>query len=278
MLPRHRAEWLAKIAEPGVRLRAERFYQQLDLLQPVRQEARRDLLVESHKHPAREVTAPDSFDRSDSCRLAGGACCRRHTVSVPSANCGPTVVSQSRLTTAASTALCEGNCDATGSASRVRGLNDNHNRDLKNLFKSAAISASTRPGPLLRFLCGSAGERDAADHGASHPGTENRRHYFNHLEERSGFRRQTITSASSLSISEESGFSISGDSLGGGRSGSGDARFEGEYQSMRSAPCASAPSHPLHAMPPRITRNSDRPRASDRTMVTTQHQSRLPSL
>jgi hypothetical protein len=36
---------------------------------------------------------------------------------------------------------------------------------------------------------------------------------------------------------------------------------------MRSAPCASAPSHPLHAMPPRITRNSDRPRASDRTMV-----------
>ena len=30
----------------------------------------------------------------------------------------------------------------------VRGLNDNHNKDLKSLFKSAAISASTRPGPL----------------------------------------------------------------------------------------------------------------------------------
>jgi transposase len=49
---RHRAEWLAKIVEPGVRLRAERLYQQLDLLQPVRQQARRDLLRESHKHPA----------------------------------------------------------------------------------------------------------------------------------------------------------------------------------------------------------------------------------
>ena len=36
---------------------------------------------------------------------------------------------------------------------------------------------------------------------------------------------------------------------------------------MRSAPRASAPSHPLHAMPSRITRNSHRPRASDRTMV-----------
>src|SRR6266404_2435623 len=36
---------------------------------------------------------------------------------------------------------------------------------------------------------------------------------------------------------------------------------------MRSAPRAWAPSHTLHAMPPRITRNSYRPRASDRTMV-----------
>ena len=70
--PRHRAEWLAKITEPGVRLRAERLYQQLDLLQPVRLEARRELLAESHKHSAREVTAPDSFDRSDSLGLAGG--------------------------------------------------------------------------------------------------------------------------------------------------------------------------------------------------------------
>src|SRR5437867_10761544 len=33
-------------------------------------------------------------------------------------------------------------------------------------------------------------------------------------------------------------------------------------------PCVPwAPSHPFHVMPPRITRNSHRPRASDRTMV-----------
>jgi transposase len=50
--PRHRAEWLAKLVEPGVRVRAQRFYQQLDLLQPVRLEARCELLQESHKHPA----------------------------------------------------------------------------------------------------------------------------------------------------------------------------------------------------------------------------------
>jgi transposase len=33
----------------------------------------------------------------------------------------------------------------------LRGLNDNHDNDVKNLFKSAAISASTRPGPLHHF-------------------------------------------------------------------------------------------------------------------------------
>jgi len=50
--PRHRAEWLSKITEPGVRRRAELFYQQLDGLQKLRQEARRDLLAESRKHGA----------------------------------------------------------------------------------------------------------------------------------------------------------------------------------------------------------------------------------
>ncbi len=48
---RHRAEWLEKIREPGVRRRAERLYQQLDMLQHLRQQARRELLVESRKHP-----------------------------------------------------------------------------------------------------------------------------------------------------------------------------------------------------------------------------------
>jgi hypothetical protein len=33
----------------------------------------------------------------------------------------------------------------------VRGLNDNHKPDLKSLFKSASISASTRPGRLHDF-------------------------------------------------------------------------------------------------------------------------------
>ena len=47
---RHRAEWLGKIREAGVRRRAEQLYQQLDMLQHLRQQARRELLAESRKH------------------------------------------------------------------------------------------------------------------------------------------------------------------------------------------------------------------------------------
>src|SRR5713101_764648 len=41
--PRHRAERLVKITEPGVRRRAELYYQQLDALRSLRQEVRREL-------------------------------------------------------------------------------------------------------------------------------------------------------------------------------------------------------------------------------------------
>jgi hypothetical protein len=33
----------------------------------------------------------------------------------------------------------------------IRGLNQNHNHDLKNLFKGAAVVASTKPGPFQEF-------------------------------------------------------------------------------------------------------------------------------
>jgi len=53
--PRHRAQWLNRIGEAGVRLRAEFLYQQLDALLAVRQAVRRDLLAESRKHGATQL-------------------------------------------------------------------------------------------------------------------------------------------------------------------------------------------------------------------------------
>ena len=86
------------------------------------------------------------------------------------------------------------------------------------------------------------------------------------------FRRPRITSASSLNVSGK-------ELVPSSRWWS--VRFlrrsvRGEYQIAGSTLCASAPSHRSHAMPPRRTRNSDRPRASDRTMVATKS-NRLPS-
>ena len=148
--PRHRAEWLAKIAEPGVRVQAERLYQQLDLLQPVRLEARCELLVESHQHSAvkllRQIPSigpirsallqtPHRFRTKRQLWAYRGFAVETHDSGEYRYVRGKLQRNRERIT--------------------VRGLNDNHNKDLKNLFKSAAFSASTRPGPPARFLCGS---------------------------------------------------------------------------------------------------------------------------
>ena len=148
--PRHRAEWLAKIAEPGVRVRAEHLYQQLDSLQPVRLAARRELLRESHKHAAvkrlRQIPSigpiraallvallqtPHRFRTKRQLWAYSGFAVETHDSGEYRWVRGKLQRNRERIT--------------------VRGLNDNHNRDLKNLFKGAAISASTRPGPLQDF-------------------------------------------------------------------------------------------------------------------------------
>jgi transposase len=148
--PRHRAEWLAKIVEPGVRVRAQHLYEQLDSLQPIRLQARRELLLESHKHAAvnllRQIPSigpirgallvallqtPHRFRTKRQLWAYSGFAVETHDSGEYRWVRGKPQRNRERIT--------------------VRGLNDNHNKDLKNLFKSAAISASTRPGPLRDF-------------------------------------------------------------------------------------------------------------------------------
>lgn len=148
--PRHRSEWLAKITEAGVRLRAERLYQQLDVLQPLRQEARRDLLIESRKHRAvkllRQIPligpirsallvallqTPHRFRTKRQLWAYSGFALQTHDSGEYRYVRGELRRNRERVT--------------------VLGLSDNHNHDLKNLFKGAALSASTRPGPFLDF-------------------------------------------------------------------------------------------------------------------------------
>jgi hypothetical protein len=49
---RYRGVWLEQLPEAGVRLRAELLYRQLDALQPLGQQARRELLAQGRKHLA----------------------------------------------------------------------------------------------------------------------------------------------------------------------------------------------------------------------------------
>jgi hypothetical protein len=61
-------------------------------------------------------------------------------------------------------------------------------------------------GPLHDSNVARVEKGDAADHGASDPGTEDSRHHLNDMDEREWFRLQTFAAASSLSISGEEGF------------------------------------------------------------------------
>jgi transposase len=148
--PRHRAEWLAKIGEAGVRRRAEFYYQQLDALRSLRQQVRRELLVESEKHAAWKLLCqipsmgpiraavligiaqtPHRFRTKRQLWSYGGLGIETHS--------------------SADYRYTEGRLQRTKKPASIRGLNTNHNRDLKNLFKGAAIIAAYKPGPFQEF-------------------------------------------------------------------------------------------------------------------------------
>ncbi len=115
--PRHRAEWLGKISELGVRRRAEFYYQQLDALRALRKQVRRDLLAECKKHQAwKQLCQIPSIGPIRAAVLLG-------ILQTPRAK----------------------------KQISIRGLNQNCNHDLKNLFKGAAIVASSKPGPFQEF-------------------------------------------------------------------------------------------------------------------------------
>jgi len=148
--PRHRAEWLAKIVEPGVRMRADHLYQQLDSLELIRIEARRKFLMESHKHSAvkllRQIPAIGPIRAALLVALLQTPH-RFRTKRQLWAYSGFAVTTHD----SGEFRYVRGKLQRNRERISVRGLSNNHNPDLKNLFKSAAISASTRPGPLHDF-------------------------------------------------------------------------------------------------------------------------------
>src|SRR5271154_3798263 len=148
--PRHRAEWLGKIGESGVRRRAQIYSQQRDALRTVRQQVRRELLAEGKQHQAwKRLCQIPSIGSIRSAVLLGilQTPPRFRTKRQLWAYSGFGIETQS----SADHRSVNGQLQRAKKQSSIRGLNRNCNHDLKNLFKGAAIVASSKPGPLQEF-------------------------------------------------------------------------------------------------------------------------------
>src|SRR6202140_62018 len=144
--PRYRSEWLSKITEAGVRRRAEHYYQQLDALQTLRRELRKDLLLESRKHNAtkllRQVPCLGPIRAAQLVALMQTPHrfrTKRQLWTYSGLGLETRDSAQYRYV--------EGQLQRSKKPQQLRGLNSNHNHDLKNIFKGAATTASVSAGP-----------------------------------------------------------------------------------------------------------------------------------
>jgi transposase len=148
--PRFRDQWLQQLREPGVRGRAERLYKQLDLLLPLRQEARAALLSESRKHPAQKILR--SIPTLGPVRVALLLALLQTPYRFRGKRQLWTYAGLALVTrTTADYQVLDGQVTRSRKPALVLGLNANHNHFLKALFKDAAVTALTRPGPFRDF-------------------------------------------------------------------------------------------------------------------------------
>jgi transposase len=148
--PRHRSEWLGKIQEAGVRRRAEFYYQQLDALRPLRQQVRRELLIEAGKHSAWKLLRQIPFIGPIRAALIIAYLQTPHRFRTKRqlwSYIGFGIETHG----SAEHRYVDGELQRSKKQISIRGLNRNHNHDLKNLFKSAATIAAAKPGPFQEF-------------------------------------------------------------------------------------------------------------------------------
>jgi transposase len=148
--PRHRGEWLAKITESGVRRRAAFYYQQLDALQVLRHRVRHDLLAESKKHPATQLLRQIPSIGPIRAALLIALIQTPHRFRTKRQLWA---YSGMALKTCASGEyrFIDGQLKRSRKLLAIRGLNTNHNHDLKNIFKGAATRAAAIAGPFRDF-------------------------------------------------------------------------------------------------------------------------------
>src|ERR1700680_484906 len=148
--PRYRSEWLGKISEASVRGRAEIYYQQLDALRSLREQVRRDLLAEGRKHSAMKLLRQIPSIGPIRAVLLIALMQTPHRFRTKRqlwAYCGLAL----KTSTSGEYRIVEGQLKRSKKFLAIRGLNANHNHDLKNIFKGAATRAAAVPGPFQDF-------------------------------------------------------------------------------------------------------------------------------
>jgi transposase len=148
--PCRRASWIGQLQEPGVHQRAELLYQELDGLRVLRRDAKRALLAESRKHAAsRSLRGVPGLG---SVRIALLLALVQTPFRFRSKRLFWAYVGLGLVTrVSAEFYVVNGQLKRGGKAPAIRGLNPNHQRQLKDIFKSAASTAVQKPGPWQQF-------------------------------------------------------------------------------------------------------------------------------
>lgn len=145
--PRRRAQWLAQLSSGGARVRAEALYAELDTLLALRRKAKAAMLAAAQPAPGWAVLRTIPFFGPVRVALLLATLqtpWRFRTKRNLWAYAGLAVVTHS----SADYAMVNGHVVRRPRAPLTRGLNRNHNRVVKLVFKSAATTAKSRPGPL----------------------------------------------------------------------------------------------------------------------------------
>lgn len=145
-----RGGWLDRLPDRGCRFRAEALAAELDVLRELRRKAKAAMLAEARKDPAYELLRTIPFFgpvRVAQLLATMQTPWRFRTKRNLWAYAGLAVVTHS----SSDYEFVEGRAVRRRRQPMTRGLNRNHNRVLKNVFKGAANAAAARPGPLKDF-------------------------------------------------------------------------------------------------------------------------------
>lgn len=143
--PANREQWLARLTNRGARFRAEALYAELDVLRELRPRAKAAMIAEARRDPAWDVLRSIPFMGPVRISLLLATMktpWRFRTKRNLWAYAGLAVVTQS----SGDHEFIRGRAVRRRRKPLTRGLNRNHNRILKGVFKGAAAASTGRPG------------------------------------------------------------------------------------------------------------------------------------